>query len=128
MKSIKPGRGPSKMSGIGSIFVALFGVFWTLFTLNSGFGFMAIFGIIFIIFAIVQAVYHFKNATSKNRYSILDITDAGEEIDPLQEKFGKPTKFENTNLAQSNNNFCPYCGEKLLAEFRFCNKCGKELP
>ena len=27
MKSIKPGRGPSKMSAVGSIFVAIFGIF-----------------------------------------------------------------------------------------------------
>ena len=57
MKSIKPGRGPSMMGGFMGIVVALFGVFWTIIAVSMGAGLMGIFGIIFVVVAIVQAVY-----------------------------------------------------------------------
>ena len=69
MKSIKRGRGPSMMNGIVGIFVALFGVFWTIMAAGMGGGFMAIFGIFFIAIAVMNVIYNFKNATGKNRYS-----------------------------------------------------------
>ena len=83
MKSIKPGRGPSFMGGVMSILVGLFGVVWTVVAASAGGGFFALFGIIFIAVAVVQAIYNFKNATGKNRYSAFDITDSSEEPDPL---------------------------------------------
>lgn len=88
MKSVKPGRGPSFMGGIIGIFVALFGVVWTILAVSSGAGFMGVFGLIFVVIAVIQTVYNFKNATSENRYSEFDITDDGEEIDPWNERFG----------------------------------------
>lgn len=147
MKSIKPGRGPSMMSGIMGIGVGLFGVFWTIMAASMGGGFIAIFGIIFVLIAISQVVYSFKNATNKDRYSILDITDDSEEKDPLNIKYGRtntknmsgdllnsvfsdskpPENFNNINNVIENN-FCPFCGNKLLSDFEFCNKCGRKLP
>ena len=50
--------------------------------------FFPIFGVIFIIMGIVQAAYNYKNATGKNRYSSFDITEDGEEPDPLEQRFG----------------------------------------
>ena len=60
MRSIKPGRGPSMMGGIIGIFVALFGVFWTVMAVGSGAGFMGIFGLIFVAIAVINTVYNFK--------------------------------------------------------------------
>jgi len=37
MKSIKPGRGPSMMGGIAGVFVAVFGVFWTIMATAMGY-------------------------------------------------------------------------------------------
>ena len=125
MKSIKPGRGPSFMSGISSILVALFGVVWTIIAASMGGGLFALFGLIFIAYAVVQAVYNFKNATGKNRYSAYDITDEHEEPDPLNEIFGGQTVKEKTDV---ENRFCPYCGAPLAQDFEYCNKCGKKLP
>ena len=56
MKSVKPGRGPSMMGGIIGIFVALFGVFWTVMAIASGAAIMAPFGIIFVVIAIIQVI------------------------------------------------------------------------
>ncbi len=158
MKSIKPGRGPSMMGGIGSVFAALFGVFWTIMAINIGGGFMAIFGLIFIGMAFVMAVYNFKNATGENRYSSYDIVDENEEIDPFNERFGKKysqKKFEaggydnedskdsynrndynadilgkvDSNEKNSDDSyFCPYCGAPVEGDYAYCNKCGKKLP
>lgn len=148
MKSIKPGRGPSMMSGIGSIFAALFGVFWTIMALNIGGGFMAIFGIIFIAMAVTQAVYNFKNATGENRYSTYDIVDENEETDPFNERFGKQDNYKEYEESSSdrsdysvddsdrvdyrstsvNSRFCPYCGTPVEDDYEYCNKCGKKLP
>ena len=36
MKSIKPGRGPSMMGGVGSVIAAIFGVFWTIGAVQMG--------------------------------------------------------------------------------------------
>ena len=89
MKSIKPGRGPSKMSAVASIAAALFGVFWCILAASIGAGFMVPFGLIFIGMAIYSAVYHNHNATSEDRYSLIDIVDEDEEPDPLNEKYGR---------------------------------------
>ncbi len=127
MKSVKPGRGPSALSAISSIGVAAFGVLWTVMALAGGAGPFALFGVIFVIIAVVQAVYNIKNATSKNRYSEFDITENGEEPDPLNEKFKVIRSDENT-AAKTQSNYCPYCGAPVSASFKFCNNCGEKLP
>ena len=48
MKSIKPGRGPSMMGGLGSIFAGVFGVIWTMAAVQMGAGIFALFGVVFI--------------------------------------------------------------------------------
>ena len=91
MRSIKPGRGPSKMAGFGSLFAAGFGVLWTLLAASSGAPVLFwLFGVLFVVWGVVQAVYNFRNAGQKNRYSAFDITDEREEPDPLNERFGSP--------------------------------------
>jgi hypothetical protein len=129
MRSIKPGRGPSAMGGAGSIAAAVFGVFWMLMTIQMGAPILfTLFGVVFIAFAIIQAVYNFKNATGKNRYSAFDITDENEEPDPLNQIYGEQHRFEEHQVSDSENNFCPYCGNRIDGEYAFCNKCGKKLP
>lgn len=125
MKSIKPGRGPSFMGGVMSILIGLFGVGWTIAAASNGGGIVALFGIIFIVAAIMQAVYHFKNATSKNRYSDFDITDSGEETDPFNERFGSSQSHADT---EQEHRFCPYCGTPVGEGYEFCSRCGKKLP
>lgn len=131
MRSIKPGRGPSFMGGIMSICMGLFGVLWTVVVAGSGGGIFALFGVIFIIIAVVQAIYNFTNAASENRFSEYDITDHGEEIDPLNEKFGNvsnTTGTQNSSASAEGSRFCPYCGAKAESGYAYCNKCGKKLP
>lgn len=133
MKSIKPGRGPSAMSAISSIAAAVFGVFWIITAVSMGAPLIfPVFGIIFIVMSIAQAVYNYKNATSKNRFSSFDITDSGEESDPFNERFMEKTNDEVVeNKAQALNtvsNFCPYCGAEVQDGFEFCRSCGKKLP
>lgn len=147
MKSIKPGRGPSMMSGVMSIAVGIFGLFWTIMAASIGGGFMALFGLVFIGIAISSAVYNFKNATSENRYSTYDIVDSTEESDPFNERFGKnrtvSAEFDHyadgtplfsdesvavDRTAPTTNAFCPYCGNEVEKDFIYCNNCGKELP
>lgn len=154
MRSIKPGRGPSMMGGFAAIGSALFGIIWTVLAFSIGAGPFGLFGIIFIAMAIGTAVYNFKNATSPNRYSIYDITEHGEEPDPLNVKYGNNqsnnypynNSYNNNMYGNNFNNdyntpqatppsnsnivskFCPYCGAPAEANFEFCNCCGKKLP
>lgn len=122
MKSIKRGRGPSFRGGVGSIFAAVFGVIWIIgaAAVTRGAGIIGVifplFGLAFVGFAVFNAMYEFKNATSENRYSEYDIVDDDEESDPLNERFG------------GENMFCPYCGTKINEDFEYCPKCGKRLP
>ena len=141
MKSVKPGRGPSMMGGIVGIMLAVFGVVFLIVLINTsnsfglqfggGFGFSPatlgiVFCIIFIIVAVIIAGYNIVNATKKNRYSVLDITDGREEPDPLNEKFSD--EGFNAQPQYNGNSFCPYCGSKVQGDFEFCNACGKKLP
>ncbi len=147
MKSIKPGRGPSMMSGVASIGAGIFGLIWTIAAASMGAGPFALFGLVFIGIAISSAVYNFKNATSENRYSTFDIVDSTEETDPFNERFGKSSnvsadlnryadgtpRFADDTVTgnqsvTSSNAFCPYCGNEVEKDFVYCNNCGKALP
>ncbi|MBE5947456.1 MAG: zinc ribbon domain-containing protein [Lachnospiraceae bacterium] len=136
MKSIKRGRGPSMMGGISSVFAVFFGVFWMIFAFSIGAGPFALFGLFFIAMAITSAIYNFKNATGKNRYSEYDITEGNEEPDPFNERFNTDSNYwynysSDNNQASTQNStskFCPYCGTKVETDYEFCNNCGKKLP
>ncbi len=134
MKSIKPGRGPSMMGGVVGIFGALFGVFWTILAASMGAVIMVPFGLIFIVIAVVNVVYNFRNATGENRYSVYDITDESEESDPLNDRFGKsevtnvPDGEKKDTTSAEKSRFCPYCGAKAEDGYAYCNQCGKKLP
>lgn len=124
MKSIKPGRAPSMQGFVGSLFSIIFGIFWTFMTFSitkdspfPGTQIFPLFGLIFVGLGIFQAVYHYKNATGKERMSIVDIVDEHEEKDPLNERFGR----------NEGEKFCPYCGTMVQTSFQFCPSCGKEL-
>lgn len=89
-----------------------------------------LFGVVFVIIAVCIAVYNFKNATSKNRYSEYDIVDGTEEPDPLNERFGNACEnsFEEGGSFSDSDLFCPYCGTPAEGDYLYCKKCGKRLP
>lgn len=127
MRSIKPGRGPSFMGGIASIAVSIFGVFWTIMAASMGAPiFFPLFGIIFVALGIAQAIYNFKNATGKNRYSAFDITEHGEEQDPWNTRFGEPEANMPPPPA-AEDGYCPYCGATVKNDHAFCKSCGKKI-
>lgn len=130
MKSVKPGRAPSFMSGVGTIIVGVFGVFWTIFARSIGApGIFTAFGVLFVVLALVMAVYNFANATGKNRFSEFDITDSREEPDPLNQRFGGATPGEAAQFhPDDETEFCPFCGALIGDGYRYCRKCGKKLP
>lgn len=128
MKSVKPGRGPSMMSGVGSVAAIVFGVIWTLAAVAMGAPFFfPLFGVVFIGIGVAQAVYHFRNATGENRYSSFDIVDDGEEPDPLEQRFGAQ-RIQQPQESPCDAGFCPYCGARAAAGYEYCRKCGKKLP
>jgi len=127
MKSIKPGRGPSMMGGVVAVAAGVFGIFWMMAALSAGAPpIFAGFGLIFIGIAVANAVYNFKNASSKNRYSVYDIVDEQEEPDPLNERFGDAAQTASRHVGEAFA-FCPYCGAKLDEGDNFCGKCGKGI-
>ncbi len=127
MKQIKPGRGPSMMSGIMGIFAVLFGIIWTVMAAQGGGGLFPLFGVIWTIMAIVETVYNFKNATSRDRYSSYDIVNGDEESDPFNQRFGSAQQ-ESQPKSDTDTNYCPYCGTPVDDRFLYCNHCGKKLP
>lgn len=132
MRSIKPGRGPSALGLVGSIGAAIFGVFWTVSAAKMGAPVTFwMFGLVFIVIAILQGVFYFKNAVGKNRMSLFDITNTFEEEDPIERyiKHDKPYQdFEKTKSHSMDDiKFCPYCGANVKRDFIFCPKCGKNI-
>lgn len=128
MKSIKPGRGPSMMGGVMGLVMGAFGVFWTIMAMNIGApGMFAAFGVIFVVVAVCNAIYNFKNATGKNRHSMFDITTDQEEPDPLNEYFSDKKAAEEGDQERDKYAFCPYCGRKLDEGDRYCGQCGKKI-
>ena len=132
MKSIKPGRGPSAMGAMGSVAAVIFGIFWTIMAASMGAPvFFPIFGVIFILLGVVQAVYHFKNAAGKDRFSEFDIVYSREEPDPLERRFGQdrePWEEPPKQDSGAGTAYCPYCGAKAEPGFVYCAKCGRKLP
>ncbi len=126
MKHIKPGRGPSMMSGVVGIFMIGFGILWTVIAAQAS-GIFALFGVLWTCIAIGMTIYNFKNATGKNRYSAYDITDSNEEPDPLNQRFGNAQESK-PKQNDVDNKFCPYCGTAVQGDYEFCNNCGKKLP
>ncbi len=138
MKQIKRGRGPSAMGGIGSVFGALFGILWTGAAISMGAPvFFVLFGCLFVIMGIVQAVYQFRNAAGENRFSEYDIVEGEEEKDPMEEILeqhiwdrrekqgeGEDRKKETEN---AEGNFCPYCGARIKEDYQYCRHCGKKI-
>lgn len=78
------------MGAVGGIFAAIFGVIWMIGAARIGApGFFVAFGVVFVLMALCGVFFNLVNATSENRYSSFDLTEPGEEIDPLNEVFGK---------------------------------------
>ena len=147
MKSVKPGRGPSVMGGVMAIAAAAFGLLWTIGAssitaptygniasfsdpgIGSGMNvFFPLFGIVFIFIAIAMAVYNFKNAAGKQRFSEYDIVDGDEEPDPLNERFAQKKSSEDKEREEDAAGYCPYCGTPTEEDYCFCKNCGKQLP
>ena len=119
MKRIQPGRWPSKMGLVGSIFTVVFGIFWTIlaFGMTRNAGLLGVvfplFGVLFVGVGIAQAVYHYKNVSGKGSslFDIVDETDAppGREADE-----------------QTGARYCGYCGQRLQSGMLYCTKCGRK--
>lgn len=126
MRSVKPGRGPSAMGAFGSVVGVIFGVIWTGAAASMGApSFFLAFGVLFIVAGVVQALYHYRNAAGENRFSEFDITEDGEEPDPLDRRDREAPEREAPDGA---HRFCPYCGARAGEGFSYCAKCGRELP
>lgn len=118
MKSVKPGRGPSLLGGAASAIAAVIGVAWIAVAASMDAPvYFCLFGVVFVGLAIAHALYDLYNATAKRRFSLFDVTEEGEEPDPLAREDG-------SGGAEA---FCPACGAKVAADDRFCRKCGREL-
>ena len=131
MKSVKPGRAPSVLGGVMCVGLAIGGIGWTIEVVKAGIWFMAVFGAIFTAVGLGQAIYMFINAFGKKRYSEYDITDSGEEADPLNDRFGTQPDGASGLVNHPGGDkgaFCPYCGKATPGDFSFCPYCGKKLP
>jgi len=127
------------MSFVESVAAVVFGILWTIIafsiTVNSPFGLFGaifpLFGIVFITVGVIQAVYNYRNATGKDRYSMYDITDSSEEGDPsakwIKDELEHQDKKERRHYETKDFNFCPYCGTRLDSGYAYCPKCGEAV-
>lgn len=126
MRSIKPGRGPSLGGAVAGIAVAIGGVCWIVFAGSMGapLPFLA-FGVVFVLMAVGGSIYNFYNAGAKNRFSAFDITEEGEEVDPLERK--RPAASGGLPGRKHPGEFCPFCGKPAERDHDFCPHCGKDI-
>jgi len=119
---IKPGRSVSAIGIIMGIMVAVFGIAWIGMVLSlsrprdnafePGVVFLLIFGVMFVIVAIVITAFYVINTFAKKRRSIVDIEEVtGEEINAM-------ASTEDRTTPDGEINFCPYCGKAFKAEKR----------
>ncbi|MFH0992867.1 MAG: zinc ribbon domain-containing protein [bacterium] len=135
MKRIKPGRGISQLGYQGSMYAVFFGILWTVIALVIGISFATqvggvfvivafvfpLFGVLFISLAWKQAKFNKHNATSKDRHSIVDITENGEEGDPMDATVNAVKEKEKSDFT------CPKCGSAVDLFDNFCPACGNRL-
>ena len=136
MKSIKRGRASSMTSGIVGIVMSM-AFFGMAMRVSDGFGEFAFMPIIMGLIVLGVSIAEIIGATRKNRFSEYDITDDGEEPDPLNQYYGgqaqstqnwqSPTSApaQSGTAAQS---YCPYCGTRIEQGYAYCPSCGKRLP
>ncbi len=134
MYGVKPGRGPSLLSGLGGIVAIFFGIVWICIAASTGAPpFFTLFGVIFVLMAIGLSVYSFYNAAARHRISTFEITRQDEESDPIATALGHSpsskdnTKEEKRSSRRFEGEFCPYCGTEVKDDFDFCPKCGKDI-
>ena len=84
------------MGGIASIAAIVFGILWTIMAYRivsalplGGLNIFPLFGVVFVILSIAMAAYNFRNATAKDKYSIVEIATNDVEPDALNEQFGR---------------------------------------
>ena len=62
--------------------------------------------------------------------SLLDITDANQEPDPMDRYIKSSADSASYNEAQNEDDvsYYPYCGNKVAnADYLFCPRCGREI-
>lgn len=132
MRHIKPGRGPSMMSGVFCIFTVIVFISWTFAAVSLGAPLPFILsGVVFVIYGIVQAIYHLNNTSRKDRFSSFDITDDREEPDPFSQMYHGNTQdnfSDPPGTPTDEMRYCPWCGAKLQPGYHYCTRCGRQLP
>ena len=136
MKSIKRGRASSLTGGIVGIVMSM-AFFGMALQVSDGFDEFAFMPVIMGLIVLGVSIAEIVGATRKNRFSEYDITDDGEEPDPLNQYYGGQSQSnQNGQLptsapAQSGTtakSYCPYCGARIEQGYAFCPACGKKLP
>ncbi len=122
------------MGVVAGIAAAVFGVFWTIGAMSMGAPpFLGLFGVVFVVLAIVGVGYNLFNATSRDRMSTLDITSGNEEVDPIAQALGHvdqgPTEHtgERDDPRKYPGGYCPFCGAEVKEEFQYCPSCGRDI-
>jgi hypothetical protein len=112
------------------IVATVFGIFWVAMAVSMEAPILLTgFGVVFILCAAGGAVYNFYNATARRRFSAWDVTEAGEERDPLDASpRGGEDSAASRPTAGPAGRYCPYCGTGVRAAFTYCPSCGKPLP
>ena len=135
MHSLKPGRGPSLIGGIGGIVFIILGIamFATVASERTPPIFLFFLGGIILV-GVIATVYNFWAATTRNRPSTFDITTGDEEYDPIAKAMGfgpdqthPPAEDDEQKPRRFEGEFCPFCGKKVEGEFDFCPHCGKDI-
>ncbi len=127
MKSIKPGRGPSLLSGIATLIGIAVIIFFATIAIKMRQTFFLIIAGLFLLVYICFAIYHFSNAIKKNRRSILDLEE-DKEANSFSDEPKEPSTLLNGKPVDGiTPRYCPYCGNEAESDFLYCRFCGRKL-
>ena len=140
MYSVKPGRGPALMVVIFWVIGGL-SMIPVLIAVSSGGSeaLRVIFGVWFVLAAIVALAFALHSAFARKRMTLYDIDTRGEEIDPVAAALRRspdpppadagPASGQDPGASDHRHRggSCPFCRGRVEPSFHFCPKCGKPI-
>ena len=101
------------------LFMFFFGIMWVSLTVQTPIPFISVFGILFIVLAVVLGINMFRNAAVSGGDA-----SASDVVPDCPWSVVRPPEPEGDGVEAL---YCPWCGTPVMDEHEFCRRCGKRI-